>query len=111
MSEQPADIKPPAVAGEFSVAVVQSEVAFVFTAGHRMRAAHCLVCDELIGGEPAVLTGAAGLAGGACPHRMGGREGFLAPAPPPPLAHAVRGAGGRDPPRPPAPRRPPVTVI
>jgi|SRR6267142_1397000 len=66
MSEQPSGIRPPAEAGEFSVAVIQSDISFVFTPAHRMRAAHCLICGDLIGGEPAVLTGAAALAGDAC---------------------------------------------
>ena len=60
---------PAAVAGD-SLTVCQSSQSFTFTAGHRMRAAKCLICHLLIGSGQAALVGVAALAGDAC--RCGG---------------------------------------
>jgi hypothetical protein len=57
---------PPNTATPGDIAVVHCTEAFIFTPGNRLRAAHCLLCAELIGGEPATLIGAAALAGDAC---------------------------------------------
>lgn len=52
------------------IAIVYCNEAFTFDPGHRMRAAKCLICAEMIGGQEAVVIGAAALAGEAC--RCGG---------------------------------------
>src|SRR6185312_15133807 len=48
------------------IAVVHCAAEFTFEPGNRMRAARCLICQELIGGWPATVIGAAALAGDAC---------------------------------------------
>lgn len=48
------------------IAIVYCNEPFAFEAGHRMRAANCLICREAIGGQPAAVIGAAALAGEAC---------------------------------------------
>jgi hypothetical protein len=48
------------------VAIVYCNEAFTFEPGHRMRAARCLVCRELIGGGSVAVVGAAALNGEAC---------------------------------------------
>ena len=53
-----------------SLTVCHSVQAFTLTAGHRMRAAKCLICHLLIGSGQAALVGVAALAGDAC--RCGG---------------------------------------
>src|SRR6185312_9652760 len=80
---------PPAVDDTGHIAIVYCNEAFTFDPGHRMRAAHCLICDDLIGGQAAAVIGAAALAGEAC--RCGGivSDVFLAHAdhfPMPPAA-------------------------
>ncbi len=45
---------------------------FRFAPGHRMRAAPCLVCRQVIGGQPVQAVGAVALTGEAC--RCGGLE-------------------------------------
>ena len=57
-------------AAEGSLAICHSAQPFTLVAGHRMRAAKCLVCHLLIGSGQAVLVGVAALAGSAC--RCGG---------------------------------------
>jgi hypothetical protein len=54
------------LAREGDIAVIHCQDALIFEAGHRMRAALCMVCMAPIGGELAVVIGAAALAGGAC---------------------------------------------
>ncbi|MGH9622529.1 MAG: hypothetical protein ACRD45_22830 [Bryobacteraceae bacterium] len=77
------------------IAIVYCNEAFTFDPGHRMRAARCLVCREMIGGQSATVIGAAALAGEACP--CGGlvSDVFLAhadhfPMPPAELQAAIR---------------------
>lgn len=77
------------------VAIVYCNEAFTFDPGHRMRASHCLICSECIGGEPAAVVGAAALMGEAC--RCGGivSDVFLVhaahlPLPPAELQAAIR---------------------
>lgn len=77
------------------VAIVYCNEAFTFDPGHRMRAAHCLICAEMIGGHSAAVVGAAALAGEAC--RCGGivSDVFLVhadhlPMPPAELQAAIR---------------------
>lgn len=77
------------------VAIVYCNEAFTFAPGHRMRAARCLVCAQVIGGEDATVIGAAALAGEAC--RCGGivSDVFLAhaahfPMPPAELQSVIR---------------------
>jgi hypothetical protein len=48
------------------IAIVYCNEAFTFEAGHRMRAARCLICRECIGGDEVSVIGAAALAGEAC---------------------------------------------
>jgi len=57
---------PPHVAAPGDVAVVLCTDAFIFSPGNRLRAASCMLCGALIGGEPATIVGAAALAGDAC---------------------------------------------
>jgi len=54
------------VAAGGQVAVVYCNQSFTFEAGHRMRAARCLVCGYLIGDSPAAVIGAAALVDEAC---------------------------------------------
>lgn len=77
------------------IAIVYCNEAFTFDAGHRMRAARCLVCREMIGGQDATVVGAAALTGEAC--NCGGivSDVFLAhaghfPMPPAELQAALR---------------------
>ena len=60
----------PAVDDHDQVAIVYCNQSFTFDPGHRMRAAHCLICGEMIGGQSVGVIGAAALAGEAC--RCGG---------------------------------------
>jgi hypothetical protein len=57
------------------LAVVNSIEAFTLAAGHRMRAASCMLCHEAIGGKRVAVIGLAGLAGDAC--QCGGITGDL----------------------------------
>ena len=57
-------------AADGSLAVCHSAQSFTLIAGHRMRAAKCLICHLLIGSGQAALVGVAALAGDAC--RCGG---------------------------------------
>ena len=66
----PAPDAPDTVAADGALAVCHSAQPFTFTAGHRMRAAKCLICHLLIGSGQAALVGVAALAGNAC--RCGG---------------------------------------
>lgn len=77
------------------VAIVYCNEAFTFDAGHRMRAAHCLICRQCIGGQAAAVVGAAALLGEAC--ECGGivSDVFLVhashlPMPPAELQAAIR---------------------
>jgi hypothetical protein len=56
----------PKAVDDGSIAIVHCAEAFVFAPGHRMRAAHCLICHALIGNRHASIIGAAALAGDAC---------------------------------------------
>lgn len=56
----------PSVDQSGHIAIIYCNEAFLFDAGHRMRAARCLVCRECIGGRQATVIGAAALAGEAC---------------------------------------------
>lgn len=85
------------VTGNGHVAIVYCNEAFVFEAGHRMRAAPCMICLEMIGGQDATVIGVATLAGDAC--LCGGivSDVFLAhaahfPMPPAELQAAIRRA-------------------
>lgn len=49
-----------------ALAVVYCPEAFTLEPSHRLRAAHCLICRQLIGGQPATVVGVAALAGEAC---------------------------------------------
>ena len=49
-----------------ALAVVHCPEAFTLDPGHRLRAAHCLICRQLIGGQPAAVIGVAALGGEAC---------------------------------------------
>ena len=77
------------------IAIIYCNEAFTFDPGHQMRAAHCFICTEFIGGQPATVIGAAALAGEAC--RCGGivSDVFLAhaghfPMPPDQLQAAIK---------------------
>lgn len=77
------------------VVIVYCNEAFTFDPGHRMRAARCLICGDLIGGLSAAVVGAAALMGEAC--RCGGivSDVFLVhadhfPVPPAELQAAIR---------------------
>lgn len=48
------------------IAIVHCAESFVFQPGNRLRAATCLVCKTMIGGEAAAIVGAAALAGEPC---------------------------------------------
>lgn len=56
----------PNVDNRGQVAIVYCNESFTFDPGHRMRGARCLICREMIGGQPAGIIGAAGLMGDAC---------------------------------------------
>ncbi len=56
----------PGIAVDGDLAVVHCADAFQFAPGHRMRAANCLICQRLIGDQPATIVGAAALADNAC---------------------------------------------
>lgn len=84
----------PAVDDTGQIAIIYCNEAFTFAPGHRMRAAHCLICGECIAGQEATVLGAAALAGEAC--RCGGlvSDVFLAhaghfPIPPAQLQAAI----------------------
>lgn len=66
MTADPEPVGPAAVVGDYGVAIVHCAEAFTFVAGHRLRAASCLVCGQLIGGQFATLIGAAALMGDPC---------------------------------------------
>lgn len=46
--------------------VIHTADPFTFEPGHRMRAAHCLVCHQVIGGQLASVIGVGTLGGAAC---------------------------------------------
>lgn len=56
----------PRAAADGTLAVLHCPEAFTLAPGHRMRAASCLICGQLIGGQPAAVIGVAALAGEAC---------------------------------------------
>lgn len=56
----------PRAAADGALAVLHCAEAFTLAPGHRMRAAHCLICRRLIGGQAATVIGVAALAGEAC---------------------------------------------
>jgi hypothetical protein len=58
--------EPDSVVRDGDIAVLHCSAAFTFAPGNRMRAARCLVCRELIGGQYTTVIGAAALAGDAC---------------------------------------------
>lgn len=63
-------VVPPRAAAPGSLAVIHCPEAFTLEPGHRLRAARCLVCRQLIGGQAVTVIGVAALAGEAC--RCGG---------------------------------------
>ena len=66
----PAPPAPVDEAADGSLAVCHSAQSFTLAAGHRVRAAKCLICHLLIGSGQAAVLGVAALAGNAC--RCGG---------------------------------------
>lgn len=67
----------PRTARTGDLAVVNSVEAFVLETGHRLRAAPCLLCRQLIGGRRVAVVGLAALAGDACHCGAIGSDVFL----------------------------------
>lgn len=59
-------VPPVRVARIGELAVVHSIESFTFTSGHPLRAANCMFCHMIIGGDQVAIIGLAGLAGDAC---------------------------------------------
>lgn len=59
-------VRVPQPAGQGTVALICGPDSFLFNPGHRLRAARCLVCGDLIGGQPATIIGAIPLDGEIC---------------------------------------------
>ena len=64
-SQQPESLP---VADEHAIALMYGAAAFTLKLGHRLRAANCLVCQELIGGHPVSVVGIAALNTEPCVH-------------------------------------------
>lgn len=62
------------------IAIIYCNQEFTFTPAHPMRRTRCVICRDLIGGQPATVIGAAGLAGDACDCGAVISETFLAHA-------------------------------
>lgn len=61
---RPADLPRAAAPGQ--LAVLHCAEPFTLTAGHRLRAARCLVCREVIGGQAVTVIGVAALTEDPC---------------------------------------------
>ena len=70
----------PVVDNTGHIAITYCNQTFAFTPVHPMRRAKCVICRDLIGGQPATVIGAVALCGDACDCGAVTSEAFLAHA-------------------------------
>jgi hypothetical protein len=69
--------EPSAEVTDEPMVIIGTGYPLTFAPGHRMRAARCPVCQELIGGRPATIVGFADVGREPCGCRVIGAAAFL----------------------------------